>query len=101
MPCLCEFERHCRCVDTCLIPAYSYRHTITADERHEPQQEPYGGILADDMGLGKTLTTIALIVSSLERARYFSAIEAQPLPRSRATLVVVPSTRKQRAVIAR
>jgi SWI/SNF-related matrix-associated actin-dependent regulator of chromatin subfamily A3 len=94
MPCLCEFERDCSCADSFLTLAYSYRHTITAEERHEPQQEPYGGILADDMGLGKTLTTIALIVSSLDRARHFFEGEARPLPRSRATLVVVPSTRK-------
>ena len=31
------------------------------------KQKPCGGILADDMGLGKTLTTISLIMKSIQR----------------------------------
>jgi len=61
-----------------------------------------GGILADVMGLGKTLTTLALIVSSLERARDFVSLSSQmrtakhgTLPTTcKATVVVVPSERK-------
>lgn len=79
----------------------SYRHTVTADEQDQRQPEPQGGILADDMGLGKTLTSISLIAYTLERAGHFAQEllthadrEKGVLPRSRATLVVVPSTRK-------
>lgn len=59
------------------------------------------------MGLGKTLTSISLIACSLERAGYFAQETLSQadrdngaLPRSRATLVVVPSTREHRIVIS-
>ena len=56
------------------------------------------GILADEMGLGKTLTVLASISASREGAcnyvRSYKPTKAVPLS-SRATLIVVPSTRKQ------
>lgn len=86
------------------LPAYArsrYRHTVTADEQYQAQPEPQGGILADDMGLGKTFTSISLIACSLDRASHFAqdipthiAREDGARPRSKATLVVVPSTRE-------
>lgn len=47
------------------------------------------------MGLGKTFTTLAAIVSTLDRASEFAARSKTPAIASRATLVVVPSERKQ------
>jgi SNF2 family DNA or RNA helicase len=64
-----------------------------------------GGILADVMGLGKTLTTLALIISTLERARDFVSMVSQMRPNqgtptsSKATMVIVPSERKYTADI--
>lgn len=84
----------------------SYRHTVTADEQYQQQHEPQGGILADDMGLGKTLTSISLIACSLERASHFAQEtlshterENGALARSRATLIVVPSTREHSIMV--
>lgn len=58
-----------------------------------------GGILADEMGMGKTFSTLALILSSLKRAKEWSRDHQSRLeddlpatiPLSHATLVVVPS----------
>jgi SNF2 family DNA or RNA helicase len=53
--------------------------------------------VADDMGLGKTLTTLSLIVSSQDHANSFAAASTggatniEPLPRTGATLVIVPN----------
>jgi len=50
------------------------------------------------MGLGKTLTTIALIVLSQEHAKSFAdeqetgPMNIGAMPRTRATLVIVPNT---------
>ena len=53
------------------------------------------GILADDVGLGKTLIMLSAVVHSLDRASLFSQTPAmEKLQNIRATLVVVPSTRK-------
>jgi hypothetical protein len=84
-----------------------YRHIITKAESLQPQREAQGGVIADEMGLGKTLTTISLIAVSLPRAAHFSSTmpsqsfsqSTAPLPRSRATLVVVPSTRNLHCVL--
>ena len=54
--------------------------------------------MTDDMGLGKTLTTLSLIVSSQDHARSFAvastggAPNIEPLPRTSATLVIVPNS---------
>jgi hypothetical protein len=82
---------------------FRFRHAITKEEHRNPQPEPQGAILADDMGLGKTLTTISLIAVSLMRAARFAednpealpSQRAQPISRSRATLIVLPSTRRR------
>jgi len=53
--------------------------------------------VADDMGLGKTLTTLSLIVSLLDHAKSFAVASTggapnnKPLPRTGATLVIVPN----------
>ncbi|KAF2664193.1 hypothetical protein BT63DRAFT_103085 [Microthyrium microscopicum] len=57
-----------------------------------------GGILADDMGLGKTLSIIALIASTIDKARAFAALaprrtlNGQVKPNMKGTLIVVPKT---------
>jgi len=65
-----------------------------------------GGILADDMGLGKTLTTLALIVASLERARDFVSLASQrrseregAVTNHKASVVIVPSERNRNATL--
>jgi SWI/SNF-related matrix-associated actin-dependent regulator of chromatin subfamily A3 len=64
--------------------------------------EARGGIIADDMGLGKSLTILSAIASSLGEAAEFAsthqASSIEPLHaqnRSRATLIMVPSTGKR------
>jgi SNF2 family DNA or RNA helicase len=59
-----------------------------------------GGIIADDMGLGKTLTILSAIVHSMDEACHFILPSGQMVVNDhlaypvKATLVVVPSTRK-------
>jgi SNF2 family DNA or RNA helicase len=55
-----------------------------------------GGILADVMGLGKTLTMLSTIVSTLDMSRQYpvSFTPDEAVRRSKATLIVVSSTRK-------
>ena len=66
-------------------------------ERPKPW-EIRGGLIADEMGLGKTMIMLANIVGSLQRAEVFVSPEMQPpglssvSKRSKATLVVVPSS---------
>ena len=71
-----------------------------------PQVETGGGILADEMGMGKTLCILALILRSLEAAHEWSSTPitttqdettGKVKPRTRATLVVASSDRKQHA----
>lgn len=73
-----------------------YRHKLTNAESTEPPSELGGGILADDMGMGKTLSTLALITETLEEARewFRGSSNISRKPRSKATLIIVPSTRK-------
>ncbi|KAJ5065861.1 DNA repair protein rad5 [Bipolaris maydis] len=58
-----------------------------------------GGIFADDMGLGKTLTTLAVIVGSLERALNYavgltrgSTNSWKEIVPCKTTLIIVPSS---------
>lgn len=65
-------------------------------ERHKAS-EIRGGIIADEMGLGKTIVMLATIVGSLERAasfvsKDFELHESTSFRRSKATLVIVPSS---------
>ncbi|KAK5712281.1 hypothetical protein LTR15_011859 [Elasticomyces elasticus] len=72
-----------------------YNHRITGVERDTVQSEPRSGILADDMGLGKTLTSIALILATLDEARgtrKTMTANAGPTSPGGITLVVVPNT---------
>lgn len=75
-----------------------YQHLISGTRREQPQ-EVKGGIIADEMGLGKTLVTVASIVGSLDRAAAFASLniaseENSFRQRSKATLVIVPSSRE-------
>ncbi|KAL6413087.1 promoter binding protein RUSH-1alpha [Ilyonectria robusta] len=71
-----------------------YRHQLTDAESADQPNELGGGILADDMGMGKSLSTLALITATLEDAHSWSQDGAAKFEkcRSRATLVIVPST---------
>ncbi|KAK3619536.1 hypothetical protein LTR56_023971 [Elasticomyces elasticus] len=75
--------------------AVVYNHKITGVEREDLQPEPRSGILADDMGLGKTLTSIALILATLEEARCArktSTASVEATVSNGITLIVVPNT---------
>lgn len=47
---------------------YVYKNLATNAAFREPPRLPRGGILADDMGLGKSITTLALLLSEMERS---------------------------------
>lgn len=77
-----------------------YCHKVATNVKSLIQQYELGaGILADEMGMGKTFSTLALILTSLKRARQWSQHEQSrlddELPPSimltHGTLVVVPS----------
>lgn len=56
-----------------------------------------GGIIADVMGLGKTLTMLSAIVCSKQEMTLVESLdgmECESLRLTKATLVVLPSTRK-------
>lgn len=76
----------------------SFRHKVTGTERYEQPFEPRGGILADEMGLGKTLSTLCVIISSLERSREFASQGSGKAVPTKTTLVVAPSLCKYCAV---
>ncbi|KAK0747369.1 SNF2 family N-terminal domain-containing protein [Apiosordaria backusii] len=72
-----------------------YRHKLTGVEHHgEKPSECGGGILADETGMGKSLSILALITSTLQQAAQWSKDEAgaSRTSRSKATLIMVPST---------
>jgi SWI/SNF-related matrix-associated actin-dependent regulator of chromatin subfamily A3 len=64
--------------------------------------EKGGGILADEMGMGKSLSTLALILRTVEEGRTWALNEEKPDLDSHVglhthcTLIVVPSARKCR-----
>lgn len=74
-------------------------HKITNHRSQLEPEEKGGGVLADEMGMGKTLSILALVMSTLEKARDWALSHAQSEPpsvavlnrRSRATLIVVSS----------
>lgn len=83
----------------------SYDHVITHTSSDKPD-DAAGGILADAMGVGKTLTMIASIVSSLEKASQFAAVQEPNTSLARdsetsqihsvsSTLILVPSARER------
>lgn len=84
-------------------PTYTdseFANEITGMRRHSQPEIAAGGIIADKMGLGKTLTMLSAIVHSRDDAFRFETLYSpllkceDSLCSSRATLVVVPSTRK-------
>ena len=88
-----------------LFSLNSYEHVITGVRTADPPIETLGGILADDMGLGKTLTVLSTILRTARMSKSYAeenneAIAASKYGRndthkifSRATLVIVPSSR--------
>lgn len=77
----------------------SYQHMIIGARRPQPL-DIRGGILADEMGVGKTIVALATIAASRDRASHFG-FSSPPggesdtgRRRSKATLVIVPSSRK-------
>lgn len=74
----------------------SFQHSITGAKSRSPD-DFLGGILADDMGLGKTLTTLSLILASMDRAQEFMDRSQRRREKgkvratSKATVVIVPS----------
>jgi len=84
---------------------FRYEHDITRIKTAELPIETIGGILADDMGLGKTLTVLSTILRTAKMSKSYAAEENENTARlkgtgigsqkifSRATLVVVPSSR--------
>ena len=88
-----------------LIGYFSFEHDITGTRTADVPLETLGGILADDMGLGKTLTVLSTILRTAKMSKSYAAEENENTARlkgtgigsqkifSRATLVVVPSSR--------
>jgi SWI/SNF-related matrix-associated actin-dependent regulator of chromatin subfamily A3 len=84
---------------------FSYEHDITGTRTADTPIETLGGILADDMGLGKTLTVLSTILRTTKMSKSFveenNEIITAPEGNghgthqilSRATLVIVPSSR--------
>jgi SWI/SNF-related matrix-associated actin-dependent regulator of chromatin subfamily A3 len=88
-----------------LTPHSVFEHRITDQRQFVRPRISAGGILADEMGLGKTLPVLSAIIYSMDEASYFmmpsrEASSGDDLARpTRATLVVVPSTRKSANVL--
>ena len=82
----------------------SYQHIITGSKRTRPLDDSGGGILADDMGLGKSLTTLSIVVGSLDIAKAYaesnivqapmSDSQVRPKMVAKSTLISVPSACK-------
>ncbi|EUC34822.1 hypothetical protein COCCADRAFT_92479 [Bipolaris zeicola 26-R-13] len=79
---------------------FCYKHVITGAKSSE-MEDALGGIFADEMGLGKTLTTLAVIVGSLERALNYAVGLTRGSTNSwteivpcKTTLIIVPSSCK-------
>jgi len=73
-------------------------HRITKTRSHAQVEEMGGGVLADEMGMGKSLSTLALIVQTLEAGRLWAEkkrgeehTSAKVRRHSPATLIIVPS----------
>lgn len=75
----------------------SYQHVFTGAKRPE-RDEAQGGIIADEMGLGKSLVILSTIAGTLDQAEEFVNMDKQAQDgrkiRTRATLVLAPSSRK-------
>ena len=88
-----------------LTPHSVFEHRITDQRQFVQPRISAGGILADEMGLGKTLPILSAIVHSMDEASYFimpareTPYGGDPTHPTRATLVVVPSTRKSTNVL--
>ncbi|KAM7190801.1 SNF2 family N-terminal domain containing protein [Naviculisporaceae sp. PSN 640] len=75
-----------------------YVHRITKTSSPRRVEEKGGGVLADDMGMGKSLSTLALIMKTLEDAHIWANekrseehISGKVRRHSHSTLIIVPS----------
>ncbi|KPM36026.1 hypothetical protein AK830_g10539 [Neonectria ditissima] len=73
-------------------------HRITDSRSVVRPHERGGGVLADEMGMGKTLSTLALIINTIEEGSFWavesnakSATHPGIRNRARTTLIIVPS----------
>lgn len=77
-----------------------YTNQVDESTQHGPPPEFRGGILADTMGFGKSLSMISLVMydkmDSLEEQQRVSLSSIYCAPKTKATLIVVPSSRKSR-----
>jgi SWI/SNF-related matrix-associated actin-dependent regulator of chromatin subfamily A3 len=89
-----------------LIGYFSFEHDITGTRTADVPLETLGGILADDLGLGKTLTVLSTILRTAKMSKSYAEENNESIAVSkgneissdqvfsRATLVIVPSSRK-------
>jgi hypothetical protein len=89
-----------------LMGSFSFEHDITGTRTADVPLETLGGILADDMGLGKTLTVLSTILRTAKMSKSYAQKNNESIAVSkgneisndqvfsRATLVIVPSSRK-------
>jgi SWI/SNF-related matrix-associated actin-dependent regulator of chromatin subfamily A3 len=89
-----------------LMRYFSFEHDITGTRTADAPFETLGGILADDMGLGKTLTVLSTILRTADMSKSYAEennenraaangnVIVNDQVFSRATLVIVPSSRK-------
>ena len=88
---------YCLWQETAIDDEQCFRHSITGRKEYEQPDESGGGILADEMGMGKSLTTLALIMKTMDEASQWIGNAADTGPddlakeQSRATLIIVPS----------
>lgn len=68
-----------------------YQHVFSGAKRPE-RIENKGGIIADEMGLGKSLVMLSIIVGSFDRAQSFADMKCTSKTRTKATLVIAPSS---------
>ncbi|MCJ1382348.1 hypothetical protein MMC17_005461 [Xylographa soralifera] len=73
----------------------TYKHDITRESFNKPISECRGGLLMDEMGMGKSLSTLALIVHTLEKAELFEVFSQNirsGRKRRRSTLIITTAT---------
>lgn len=76
----------------------SYQHVVLDIKKQDRPKENLGGIIADQMGLGKTLSMLAAISLTRNAAAEFAgdtvSSSMEDRPKTKATLIIVPSACK-------
>ncbi len=87
--------------NSCNTDLHRYIHQITRTRSSVRPEEAGGGVLADEMGMGKTLSTLALMMRTLEDGQRWAEIKRSQEHSSgkiqrhtHSTLVIVPSARE-------